>query len=169
LYSTGGWNGHLMTTSGTKITKNGHDQIQDRDIRELRELVLEYKEDNSKQHEYIVSLISSIQGDVKAASWVGRVLWGVVFIFITFLGAFLGWAATQIYDLGDEIKEVRETSRSHIASDAIIANNLRHDIDVIEVEIKEAKQDHKEDIRQLQRFHGLLPSEEDNGNGNRKK
>jgi hypothetical protein len=133
-----------MVTSSEKISKNGHDHIQDRDIRELRAYLSEYKDSNDSQHQSIIAMVSSIQGDVKAASWIGKILWGFAFVFMTTLGGFLGWSANQLSIMSDDISEVKAFSLSHVNKSDVIVEGLSKEIEHNEKELVLLKQEVKD-------------------------
>jgi len=99
------------------LHKNGHDRLQDRDISALRtavdalEVSLEdkhektrtafedFKSSNDRTHQ-------EIAGNIRTGTTVGRLLWGLVFIFVTSLGGLLGYGFGRFDDLQVEVQEL---------------------------------------------------------------
>jgi hypothetical protein len=104
----------------TPLQKNGHDQTQDRDIRELREQFRAVRVANDKDHGLIKEVLSDLKLSVAITNerWRGTktivvIVWA---LFLVALGG-IGWVVNQTADV---VKEVTE----HIHEDVRELRNL---------------------------------------------
>lgn len=130
------------------VQKNGTDRQQDRAIRDLRSDWLAWRDEDEATHRQIIATVAEIGGDIKAAGAVGRILWGLVFIFLSTLGGVLGWYAARIGDLEKRIEEVNRVSGEHEKEGMEIGRSLRRDVDNLAAEVREwrnhAQRHHKD-------------------------
>jgi hypothetical protein len=142
------------------LHKNGHDRLQDRDINALRtavdalEVSLEdkhektrtafeaFKASNDRTHQ-------EIAGNIRTGTTVGRLLWGLVFIFVTSLGGLLGYGFGRFDDLQIEV----QTLKSFQAADSVRESSQNRIDDRHDREIKVIREQMRQDREQIRQHH----------------
>jgi hypothetical protein len=138
------------------LPKNGHDQAQDRDIRELREHFRQVQVQNDKDHSVIKDVLGDLQLSMTAANerlnatrTVAVVVWT---LFILALGG-IGWVVNQAAEVIKGVDQKLDAVDTRQQSDAAKGWQWGRDL--------EKGVDHNEDdIQELQKLHRRKPRED---------
>lgn len=121
------------------VRKNGHDQAQDRDLRELRRAIDAYREENVKQHAVLSDALKDMQGNWKGATMLAKLIWGLTFFFLSTLGGMVGWGAARLNELEHEIAKIDSRTSSDWSQGRKWGEQLDKDILRLEAEIRELR------------------------------
>ena len=120
--------------SNTPLQKNGHDQSQDRDIRDLRL-------SNETEHKDIGASVSGLR----------RMLWGLLLAGLAGIVGVVSYITAQVTsmrhdvrDLEREVDAVEILAREHESEGLEIGRGLRRDVDKLEQEVKEHRRQHRQ-------------------------
>jgi len=134
------------------LNKNGIDQAQSRELRELKEELRKFREADVAAHTSIIDKLGALDKDVlithvrdeekdKAETKLRRQVFALALVFLTTLAGLVGWAASEFRTLHQDV-----------------ANNTAHfkEFQAIGIEwgdaIDERAETMQEDLRQLRRL-----------------
>ena len=119
------------------LQKNGHDQSQDRDIRELREHFRQVRMANDRDHGVIMERLGGFQ----VQSGILRVL-GILFLtLLASVGGFIAGGARWVSSLEDEIHEVKRVGSTE---GRLVDVELRNDVNELKADMRECLKDHRQ-------------------------
>ena len=141
-----------------EISKNGRDHRQDSDIRDLKEALHDLENSTYSKHELLRDKIDSfretndqvhtgLRADIQTGTTVGRLLWGLAFLFLTSLGGLLGYGFSEIDRLDNEIHVIEAKTIANLATQGSKLEVADRDITRLYLSIKELR-----DI--IERKHG---------------
>lgn len=129
---------------GTEIHKNGNgnEARQDRAIDDLAKDLRRFTKEDKAVHEQLVEGVGELQGDLKAFALVGKVIWGVLFIFLTVLGTLLGYGYNEISHIERKLQEVDSRTQADWANGKRWSQSLDKDVQHLEDAIQELRRHH---------------------------
>ena len=94
------------------VKKNGHDQSQDREIRDLKKEFREFCKQDIGSHQRLHESIESVDHKLGKYVFAGRIIWAVIGVAIVGLGSLLGWMTSEIGSHDDKIQEINAGQRA---------------------------------------------------------
>jgi len=126
--------------------KNGHDHLQDKEIREIQlrfeeweKVFGEFAREDTQTHARIEHKVDRLYSD---SVWERRI--GVA--ILTALAALFGWGVQYLVDTESRLDEVARESRDHIKEGMQIGRDLQRQVDRLD-----------EEVHELQKIHRVVP------------
>lgn len=145
------------------VKKNGKDQSQDREIRELRNAVLRYTQDNEAQHSSIINKLHDYETEMKVRNALlaerdkteGRLrkqVFALSMGFLTLVASLVAWTAVEFRDLHRDVAD----NTAHFKEFQAIGIEWGEAIDERAAAMRSIMDTHvqalQEDLRQLRRL-----------------
>ena len=92
-----------------------------------------------KELEEVGGIVQRVSTDLASFTLAGRLLWGLVFVFISTLGALLGWGYAEINKLEDEVHAVTSKQAAFEERGTKWGEDLDDDVSRIDDELKELR------------------------------
>ena len=138
------------------LQKNGHDQTQDRDIRELKDQFHSVRVANDKDHGLIKDVLSDLKLSVAMTNerinsnrTVAIVVWALFLVVLGGVGWVVNQAASVLSDVAKQVGTIDSRQQSDAAKGWEMGESFEQGI----------KHNH-EDIRELRKLHRLGPKKE---------
>ena len=100
------------------VKKNGKDQLQDRELRVLREDFRAFRKDDTKTHNDLKAGVASIDNRIGKYVFAGRVLWALA-------AASLGSLGTGVIALLDDVSSLKTQTAATVERDRGLKEELR--------------------------------------------
>ena len=117
------------------VKKNGHDSIQDREIRDMRADFRDFQKEDRKTHEALLSGVNSANERLGKYVFAGRIIWAVIGAALVALGSLLGWMTSELGDHDDRIQESTSALRATLQRDI----DMRSDLTKTEQDLRELR------------------------------
>lgn len=125
-----------------RVSKNGIEARQDAEIKALRNDFAEYRSYDIKIHERLGDKVDGVVGKVDgvvsklgAYTFAGKLVWGLVGIFLASLAGLFGWQTARISHLHDKM----DSLNSRLSRIEAIDQHLDTDLDNLRYQIRELR------------------------------
>ena len=118
-------------TKQYRVTKDNTEARQDEEIRKLRDDFAAYRSDDIRIHRELTELVTGVAGTLGKYTFAGKLVWGLVGIFLASLAGLFGWQTARISHLHEKMDNLNarlskiEAIDQHLDTDL---GNLRYQI-----------------------------------------
>jgi len=122
-------------TKQYRVTKDNTEARQDEEIRKLRDDFAAYRSDDIRIHRELTELVTGVAGTLGKYTFAGKLVWGLVGIFLASLAGLFGWQTARIGSLHTKFDDIN----ARVSRIEAHTQDTNSDVDDLRQQIRELR------------------------------